>query len=293
MSDLFRLDPGWHYDVPMETYLADEGLGSSGLQEFKRSAHYYRFRQNRERAPSKAMTNGTAFHTAVLEPDEFDKLYVIAGQCVARKKNGDRCTNPGNRIYRDKAFCGVRGHHPKPDFIEEDGGPEIVEQDDRDAMCMARDNLHQHKHIMQYFKGVGASEVTGIWVDEASGVRCKIRLDREIERATHHVDLKFTASADVRAFKRQTWSMGWMHRSAFYRRGMKVLGHEATASVIIASESEPAHDCNLFILDEAQIAVIGQGIDQHLAEFAACQQSGDWPGYDQEPVHLTLEDWQL
>ena len=262
MSDLFKLDPGWHYDVPMETYLADEALSSSGLQDFKRSAHYYRFRQNSERVASKAMTNGTAFHTAVLEPDEFARLYVIAGQCVARKKSGERCTNPGTRIYRDKAFCGVRGHHPKPDFIEEEGGPEIVEKADRDAMGIARDNLHKHKHIMQYFKGVGASEVTGIWVDEPSGVRCKIRLDRELERVSHHVDLKYTASADVRAFKRQTWSMGWMHRSAFYRRGMKALGREATASIIIASESEPAHDCNLFILDEAQIGVIGQGIDQ-------------------------------
>ena len=281
MSDLFKLDPG------------DEALSSSGLQDFKRSAHYYRFRQNSERVASKAMTNGTAFHTAVLEPDEFDRLYVIAGQCVARKKSGERCTNPGTRIYRDKAFCGVRGHHPKPDFIEEEGGPEIVEKADRDAMGIARDNLHKHKHIMQYSKGVGASEVTGIWVDEPSGVRCKIRLDRELERVSHHVDLKYTASADVRAFKRQTWSMGWMHRSAFYRRGMKALGREATASIIIASESEPAHDCNLFILDEAQIGVIGQGIDQYLTEFAACQQSGDWPGYDEAPVHLTLEDWQL
>ena len=293
MSDLFKLDPGWHYDVPMETYLADEALSSSGLQDFKRSAHYYRFRQNSERVASKAMTNGTAFHTAVLEPDEFDRLYVIAGQCVARKKSGERCTNPGTRIYRDKAFCGVRGHHPKPDFIEEEGGPEIVEKADRDAMGIARDNLHKHKHIMQYFKGVGASEVTGIWVDEPSGVRCKIRLDRELERVSHHVDLKYTASADVRAFKRQTWSMGWMHRSAFYRRGMKALGRAAPASIIIASESEPAHDCNLFILDEAQIGVIGQGIDQYLTEFAACQQSGDWPGDDEAPGHLTLEDWQL
>ncbi len=293
MADLFKLDPGWHYDVPMATYLADEGLGSSGLQEFKISAHYYRFGMNRKRAVSKAMTNGTAFHTAVLEPDDFDKLYVIAGQCDARKANGDRCQNPGTRIYRNDSFCGVKGHHPKPDFEEKDGGPEIVEEDARNAMVIARDNLHKHKHIMKYFKGAGASEVTGIWIDPDTGVRCKLRIDRELERATHHVDLKFTASAAVQKFKRQVWSMGWMHRSAFYRRGMAALDRPATASIIIASESEPAHDCNLFILDEAQIDLIGGRISKHLEEFAACQKSGKWPGYDEAPIHLTLEDWQL
>ena len=293
MTDLFKLDPGWHYDVPMEAYLADEGLGSSGLQDFKVSAHYYRFRMNRKRKPSTAMTNGSAYHTAVLEPKLFDKLYVIAGQCDGRKANGDRCQNPGSRIYKRNSYCGVKGHHPKPDYVEKVGGPEIVEKDDRDAMIIARDILHKHKHIMKYFKGAGASEVTGIWVDEASGVRCKIRIDRELERADHHVDLKYTASAAFRKFKRQVWTMGWMHRSAFYRRGMAALGKPANASIIIASESEPAHDCNLFILDESQLERIGRGIDHYLDEFAACQQSGIWPGYSQEPVHLTLEDWQL
>lgn len=302
MNDLFQLDPGWHYDVPMPVYVADPGLGSSGLQDYKVSAKYYRFRQNRKRAPTKAMTNGSAFHTCVLEPDDFDKTYVIAGQCEGIKGSGERCKNPGVSIYRHRAYCGVKGHHPAPDKPMPEG-MEIVEQDARDAMLMAKENLHDHATAMHYFRGVGASEVTGIWIDEATGVRCKIRLDRELKRVTHHVDLKYTASAAVRAFKRQTFNMGWMSRSAFYRRGMRELGREAEASVIIAAESEPAHDCNVFILDENQIEIVEhggtwdgrkiKGIDAYLVEFAECLDSGKWPGYDQDPVHLTMEAWQL
>ena len=66
-----------------------------------------------------------------------------------------------------------------------------------------------------------------------------------------------------------------------------------TTVLVVDDSATIRHLLTEILSRDPEIEVIGQGIDQHLAEFAACQQSGDWPGYGQEPVHLTLEDWQL
>ena len=291
MTDL--LPNGWHEDIPMPDYIADPALSSSGSVKLDKTPKTFDHDRSHPKEETKAMIEGTALHHAVLEPDTFDGYYVVLGRCEADKKDGNRCTNPGV-IYRDGlSYCGVRGHDPWGKALEADADIRVFQEDQMERLRLATASVLGHDVAKKYFHGQGRSEVTGIWTDEATGVRCKIRLDREIARASHHVDLKYTADISDQGFKRIAGRMGWVQRSAFYRRGMAALGKPADASVILAVENVAPHDCRSFLLNEEQIDAFGQKIDGLLASYASCLDTDEWPGYPQVLTPLSLNWWDL
>jgi hypothetical protein len=151
-----------------------------------------------------------------------------------------------------------------------------------------------HPNAGGFFRGKGRSEVVGIWRDRATGVLCKIRLDREIDRAAWiHADVKTCADASVKIFPRHAARMGYVHRSAWYRRGLEALGRPATASVLIAVERTKPHGVQPFLLNERDLGVIGGTIDAQLHQFAECLQRDVWPGYPDGLRELSLPPWEL
>ena len=288
-----HLPDGWHEDVPMDDYIADPALSSSGSVKIDQTPKTFEHDRSHQREETKAMIEGTALHHAVLEPDTFDGYYVVLGLCEASKKDGDPCTNPGT-VYRDgQCFCGVRGHDPYGKDVPMADGIHVFAEDAMDRLNLAQKSVLEHDVAGKYFHGQGRSEVTGIWTDAATGVRCKIRLDREIARASHHVDLKYTGDITDEGFKRQAGRMGWVQRSAYYRRGMEALGRPADASVILAVENVAPHDCRAFLLDEDQVALFGRRIDGTLETYAQCHAANVWPGYPQVLTPLSLAKWHL
>ena len=287
------LPDGWHFNIPMADYLADPALNATGLGNFGRSPLHYQHTRNNPKDATPAMIEGTALHYAVLEPALFADRYIVLGQCDATKKgDGKRCTNTGVVYRRGNTYCGVRGHDPQAGEPMRDG-IDVLSEEAMARLLNAQAAVANHAVARKFFDGQGWSEVTGIWTDLASGVRCKIRVDREIERAALHTDLKYTADASPDFFQRQAANMGWVKRSAWYRRGMEALGTPADGSVIIAVESQGAQDCAVYLFDEGDIAAFGDSISARLDEFAECEASGVWPGYPQELTRMKLKPWAL
>ena len=289
------LPDGWHYDVSMETYLADPAFSSSDSVKLDKTPLTFRHDKGRPRVEMKPMREGTALHLAVLEPEAFEGHYIVLGQCDATKKgDGMRCTNPGT-FYRDGlSYCGVKGHDPYGGKdTPMDPAIHVMEEDAMDRLALAQASVLGHAEAKKFFHGQGRSEVTGIYTDPATGVRMKIRLDRDIDRVSLHTDLKYTADISDQGFKRQAGRMGWVQRSAFYRRVMAALGKPAIGSVIIAVESGPPHDCRTFLLAEGDIVAFDKKIDGLLATYAECSATGVWPGYPQVLTPLKLNSWDL
>ncbi len=287
------LPDGWHEDVPMPTYIADPALSSSESVKINKTPKTLDHDRKNKREVTKVMIEGTAVHLAVLEPEVFDDYYIVLGQCEAYKKgDGERCSNPGI-YYRDgSSFCGTRSHDPydKEPMAE---GLSIIGEDSMEKIRHGKASVMGHASAKLYFQGKGRSEVVGIWTDPGTGVRCKIRIDRDLSRVSHHMDLKWTARIDDEGFQRQAGIMGWVQRSAFYRRGMAHLGRPAKASVIVAVENVAPHDCRLFVLDEKNIAEFDSGLDAIFARYDECVKTNTWPGYDQAPTPMKLKPWHL
>ena len=70
-------------NMPNDVYHSwPEGVSSSGLKDGLRSPAHYFFREQSE--PTRAMTIGTAIHTALLEPERFKTDYVLLKDVKAR-----------------------------------------------------------------------------------------------------------------------------------------------------------------------------------------------------------------
>lgn len=71
-----HLTPGVHLEIPIEQYISDRAISKSDLHAFSQSPRKWMERE--KKPPTKATIMGTAFHTAVLEPDNFVIDYVVA-----------------------------------------------------------------------------------------------------------------------------------------------------------------------------------------------------------------------
>jgi len=287
-----RAEPvtGWFPDLSMAEYLAIPAMGASGLVEFRRSPAHFDHARRHPKEPTPAMREGTALHLALLEPDLYAGRYVSLGQCEGVKKDLSRCTNGGSSYRGGASFCGV--HDPAKGEPMDDG-VEVMPNEAIGRIEGMRRAVLAHPELGQFFRGRGVSELTGVWLDEASGLLCKIRLDRYVERAGVHFDLKRTVSAEREAFRRQVVRMGYAFRSAFYRRGMAALDKPAMASVLGAVEADAPHGVQAFLLDESDLETFTPEIDRLLYQAAECEATGDYPAYPGGLRELKLPAWGL
>ena len=291
---------GWRYGLSMAEYAAIPAMSASGLENLRISPAHYLHRSRAPREQTPAMALGSALHSALLEPLLFESRYVAIGQCEALKKDGTRCASAGSRLRDGRSVCGT--HDPDKNLPAAPDGVELVAEADLariNGMCAA---VLRHPEARQWFRGKGASEITGVWRDEVTGVLCKIRVDREIERAAWiHMDLKTTRDAAPEAFARSVGNLGYHRRAAWYRRGLEALGREVTASVLVAVETEarldyghgPEHGCVAYLLDEGNLTACQPEIDRLLAIYAECERSGRWPGYPEQFQPLAVKPWDL
>lgn len=285
--------PGWYRDMPMADYLAIEAMSASGVERFRRSPMHFKYTEDKE---TPAKKEGTALHLALLEPEKFSGRYVTIGKCEATKADRSPCTYNGSVVREGFAgqlhsYCGT--HDPyKGEPLPE--GIEVMPADALDRIDGMKAAVLAHPDARQFFEARGASELVGVWRDEATGVLCKLRLDRQIDKADYiHADLKSCADASRDAFRRVAGRLGYHRKSAWYRRGMAALGKPATASVLIAVESVRPHGCQCFILDERQLDKVGQEIGGLLYRYAECLESNEWPGYDTGLRHLDFPKWDM
>lgn len=281
---------GWHEDLSLEDYLAIPAMSASGLLEFRRSPTHYRWAQQNPKEATPAMKEGSALHLALLEPHLFEGRYVALGQCEGKKGDGDRCTYQGSVYRAGSSFC--KTHDPQKGEPQ-DPAIHVMAAEALERIEGMRKAVLAHPDAAQFFRGKGRSEVTGVWRDEASGVLCKIRLDRDIDRAFIHADVKTCPDASDEAFTKHAGRMGYVTKAAWYRRGMAALGREATASVLIAVEQKPPHGCQTFLLDEGDLAALAADFDRTLASYAECLERDEWPSYPGGLRALKLKPWDL
>ena len=286
------IEVGWHEGLTMEEYLAIDAMSASGIEQLRKSPLHFRYYRDNPKPSTPAMELGTALHMALLEPLLFEGQYVTLGQCEAQKRSGFPCENQG-KFYRDgQSFCGVRGHDPGEgedmdpviSVLEEDAMADLV------GMALA---IQAHPRARTFFTGHGNYELTGVWRDEETGVLCKIRMDRDIERSLMIADLKSSRDASPEAFRRDASRMGYHRKAAFYRRGCAALGRERNASVLIVPENVTPYPVAVYLLDEDDLTATNREITRHLNRYAMCLADDHWPGYGDEMMTLKMPPWAV
>ena len=273
--------PGIYSGVDFDLYLSWPYINNSSLTPALKSMAHYHAQEPRE--PSKAMRLGTFVHCGALEPSAVEARYVVmpAFEEQVTRPDGTKYDSPkASKAYKDLVA----------EFTAANTSKQIVTQDDYDkavGICRA---LQRSPRAAEAIGPGCQTELSIVWDDSATGLRCKARLDAYSPERNHIADLKSTDDAGElpRAIDRYHY-----HRqAAMYSDGIEVLTGQRPQFWIVAVETaEP------FAVRSAPVGLdtIEAGRQEYrrlLQRIAECQRSGVWPGYN-DPDEWSLPESKL
>jgi len=250
---------GVYRGVPSGEYFSWEAASNSRLSRFAKLpalAHV-----PMPDAPNLAL--GRAVHCAVLEPVEFVVRYRVFGS--------SRSTKAEREQFGAEHVTGLT-----PDSYDE-------------VKAMAA-SVHRHPSA-SLLLAFGEAEVSLVWTDEETGLRCKARVDWLGEIAA--VDLKTTKDASPSGFARAVANYRYHVQQSHYLAGCEALGLPASDFVFVAVEKTEPYPVACYQLSDAAAGTGHRLWRRDLTAFADCKKSGRWPAYSDEIEVLHLPAWAL
>jgi exodeoxyribonuclease VIII len=270
------------YDMASDEYHGTAAIGSSGLKLMARSPlHYWAACLNPERdrdTQTPAQRLGTAYHTAIFEPERFSSEYAPVPEGI------DRRTKEGRKLFQD---------------IEESGAIPISSKDYA-TVCMMAEAGRSHPAMNVIFSVAGgAAEASMFFDDPITGAPCKIRPDYMIPPGAAAmfphgliVDGKSCGDARESEFFRDVWSYEYHTQAAFYVDGFQ------------AVYNTPIPPKFIWLAQEKDVpGVMAHGVPDKLLRlgrsnyrsaldlYSLCKLNNTWPGYSPLVKDLALPVW--
>jgi len=228
--------------------------------------------ENKADEGTEATWFGQALHAAVLEPDRFEEKVVL----------GPINPKTGEPFGRDTKAC--------REFAESNPDLIVLGKGDRDRIKGMGEAIRAHSKALSFLKASDETELTLVWDDAATGVRMKAKLDT-FSSLVGMGDLKSTTCARGGAFGRSMYDYGYHRQAAMYIDGAKALGMGDVPFTIIAVEKEAPHGVALYTVGDESIAVGRVEYREVLREVVKARQTGVWPGYGEDVMHLDVPEW--
>lgn len=252
---------GLYEDIPFNDYKAIDAVNNSRLSRLNKCPANALVEQ--EETPSLAL--GRAVHTLVLEGDDkFLEEFAIAPECNKR-------TNEGKAILA--AFQGKNLNKS------------ILDRDDFTVAKDIREAVLTHPFAKKILSE-GKPELTIIWDDEETGLKCKGRIDWMPGNNGVLVDLKTTRDASPEKFTRSCIDYGYAKQAGMYIDGiMKATGEVFDSFIFIAVETEPPYRTEVYVMD---MRFIEWGYMQYrrlLNLEAKCRKEGFYPHYQESSAY--------
>lgn len=198
------------YDISNEEYHASAGISRSGLCEFKSSPLDYWDKYinplKEKKESTKDMRIGNALHTLVLEPDLFEKEYII-------KEKIDGRTTEGKAYNKKFEVCSSRKIVIEIDWLTQINN-----------MVLA---VKEHLTVAKLLNGA-LIEKSIYWIDSETELLCKARPD--IWVGSKLADLKTTDDVSIVSFDRSVKTYNYhiqaaMQIDAIYELTGKIIEH--------------------------------------------------------------------
>lgn len=272
----------WEIDPQMDerSYHSCDEVSNSQLNHLKKSPLHLKAYLASDPTPTPAMVLGSQVHTCVLEHDRFLTDYVVG-------PGGDRRLKKTKQAYTELEEQGW-----KPESII---APAVYEQ----ILSIRSSVLSNPIACKLLLPDEGAvTEASMFWSDEKTGVRCRGRIDaipaKDSEYGAVLADLKTTR--DCGAFAKSAYDFGYYRQAAFYLSGyargeLSPWEIERTAFAIVAVESTPPFGLSIFQFSDEALDLGNSEIDELLAIYKHCQDTNEWPGYEQGIQELSLPNW--
>lgn len=271
---------GIYKDLNIEDYHGDvDSISRSSVMELKKSPwHYWNAYLNPnkpKKEPSDAMNFGSAFHTLVLEPDLFDKQFIVAPERLLLKEVGrDRYQQYKSELEEAEAAL---------------SGKILLTTKQHDTLNRMRESVLKHEQASLILKDAEV-EQSLFWLDEHTGIKCKIRPD--IWQASIIADLKTTDDASESSFQRAMVDYGYHVQAAMIREGVReVIGYDIKNIVFIAVEKKFPYSTVTYIIDDIALEYGLVEFKNQLLKLKSCRESNIWESYENKVI--SLPNWAL
>lgn len=260
-------------DMPPEQYHAINAMSAGGLKRMRQTpAHFYGLQLDPTRPPSEptpAMRNGTLVHTAVFEPDQVAKRYVV------RPEGLDGRTKEG------KAWAA------------EHADREIVDRAQMEA-ALAQGAAIRGLPDVAALLSDGMGEASAFWIDEATGELCKCRPDwtSPVGDGVVLVDGKTCVDASAEGFGRSVVNFAYDLQAVHYTEGFeRATGKKVHGFVFAVVESSWPHAAAAYMLGDEWLAAAARQRRRLIDLYASCRKLGKWPGYEEGVQLLQPPRW--
>lgn len=257
------MNQGLYDNISFKDYKAIDAVNNSRLSRLDKCPAAALVEQ--EDTPSLAL--GRAVHALVLEGAEvFQKEFAVAPEC-------DKRTKAGKDLFAS--------------FQVENLNKSVLSIDEGVQVEAIRNAVFAHPFAKKILSE-GKPELTIIWDDEESGLKCKGRIDWMPERNGVLVDLKTTRDASLDKFTRSCIDYGYAKQAGMYIDGMmKATGEVFDSFIFIAVETVPPYHTEVHVMDMRFIEWGYLEYRRLLYLEAKCRKEGFYPHYT-EPSALDL-----
>ena len=249
--------------IPFDEYAAIDAVNWSTLSAMRDSPLHYQHRIAQPRRDTDALRAGRAAHTAVLEPDRF------ALDCA---------------VYQESKSKGEGARLRWAAFQAANAGRTILDAEEYANCCAIRDAVRSHR-VAQRYIATGRAEVSLVWTDPETKLRCKGRIDWLCDAI---VDLKTARTIDGRQFFAAAARYGYHVQLAHYAAGYQAITGNCPPVKMIAVESAEPYDVAVFDLGAETLDAGAEEAKDLLHRVATSRRTGEWHGRypDEEPFRL-------
>jgi exodeoxyribonuclease VIII len=253
------------YDLPAADYFSRPGLSASALVHGVKSMKHMNYYLHNPPDPTPAMRWGSLCHSAILEPERFERDIAVF--------EGDS--------KRGKAWT---------EFCDENAGREIVTVSESAQLAAMIEAVHGRADIKALLTE-GQREASMFWTDDEYGA-AKGRMDVYLP-GVQVVDLKTTN--DLTRFKDTAARLLYHLRMGWYQVGVREITGASTCLpvYILTVEQDPPYDTRVYEYDSEALAV-GRDVAQAVAkQYRLCEKSGEYPGVCADITPLKLPAWMM
>lgn len=263
-----------------------------------------------ENKESAALHFGIASHSAMLEPELFDKLFV---RQIAKDDN-DKFLTSDAAIKALLKSSGRTGYSTKPwsDLVimaiecdenvkifqlesilqeYESIGKTLVKGEDYDQILIMRKTLFNDPANVELFKGA-QFEMSIVCDIEIDGQWHSVKIRPDIITKNCEVpDYKTTRDVSPEKFGRQAFDAGYYLKQAFVCDVLTVAYNQSFKMGLLAQSKGSPFIPQLYWMTKDQLQVGREQYQFALKYHKQCVDTGNWPTYNDGPMELPTPPW--
>ena len=248
--------------ISNDAYRQKPGVSASDLKLMMKSMATYKYaKEHPEETDTPAFLFGRAYHKLMLEPDDFEKEFIVSPKF-------DRRTKEGKAAYEK--------------FLQDAEGKDVIDEETYQKLLEMQIALYKTPFVKFLIKG--EHEKSFFWVDEETKMACKCRPDSfgEVKGEYVCVDLKTTKDAETDKFMRDAVKFGYDIQAYHYCQGLKnAYGHDFKF-LFIAQEKTAPYLVNVLEADEYFMRSGKELRTELLKKFEKALKTDIWEGYIDE-----------